>query len=350
MSEILMKEEAADKGCSENMEGFENVEGFDNMENAELMERAENMEDTKYMEVSLKEEAFVTKASNTNRVYIKKVTSVKKKIIKAVQYTLSGIFLIILLFPFYWQVITSLKDPRDISLMPTEIWPGRFSLEFYKSVFTGHHFEVYLKNSFIVGSATMLIALGVSIPAAYAFTRIDFAFKKFWKNFILLVNMFPIIAIVTPLFVIFRNLKIINTYWGIIIPSIMITLPLAIWTLIAFLEKIPIELEQAARVDGATKFQEITRIVMPLMAPGVFSTAIIIFIAAWNELMFSLVMVTKDSMRTVPVGITLFAGQYTLPWGEMSAASIVATVPIIIIVLSFQKKIVDGLMSGAVKG
>lgn len=274
----------------------------------------------------------------------------KKIFYKIIRYLLSAIFLMILLFPFYWQVITSLKDPRDITLMPTEIWPNRFSLEFYKSVFTGHHFEVYLKNSFIVGSATMLISLAVSIPAAYAFTRIDFLFKKFWKNFILLANMFPIIAIVTPLFVLFRNLKIINTYWGIIIPSIMITLPLSIWTLIAFLEKIPVELEEAARVDGATKFQEITKIVLPLMAPGVFSTAIIIFIAAWNELMFSLVMVTKDSMRTVPVGITLFAGQYTLPWGDMSAASIVATVPIILIVLIFQKKIVDGLMSGAVKG
>lgn len=285
-----------------------------------------------------------------NRICSKRSTNVWKTSFGIVKRVLSILFVLFLLFPFYWLVITSFKDPRDISLMPTEIWPGRFSLEFYKSVFTGHHIGVYLRNSLIVGSATMLIALGVSIPAAYAFTRIDFAGKKFWKNFILLANMFPIIAIVTPLFIIFRKMQLINTYWGIIIPSIMITLPLAIWTLIAFLEKIPVELEQAARVDGASRFQEITKIVIPLMAPGVFSTAIIIFIAAWNELMFSLVMVTKDSMRTIPVGINLFAGQYTLPWGDMSAASVVATVPIIIIVMIFQKRIVDGLMSGAVKG
>ena len=270
-----------------------------------------------------------------------------KKIIK---FLLVILFIGMIIFPFYWQVITSLKDPADISKIPTDLWPTRFSLEFYRNVFTHYKFEIYLKNSVIVGTVTMLISILIAVPAAYAFVRIDFKFKKFWKNFLLIANMFPIIAMVSPLFVFFKKYNLINTYAGLIIPSVMITLPLAIWTLIAFISKIPIELEEAASVDGTTRFQSIILILLPLMGPGLFSTAIISFITAWNELMFSLLMVTKNAMRTVPVGISMFSGQYTVPWGDMSAASIVSTLPIIIVVLIFQKKIVAGLTAGAVKG
>lgn len=263
---------------------------------------------------------------------------------------LTVVFLVVILFPFYWQIITSLKDPADISLMPTELWPSRFSLEFYSSVFVNHHFDVYLKNSIIVAGSTMILVIFIAMITSYAFTRINFKFKKFWNNFILLANMFPIIAIVTPLFVTFRKLHLINTYAGLIIPSIVITLPMAIWTLNAFLSKIPIDLEQAAQVDGASRFEAVIKIIIPLMGPGIFATAIISFIGAWNELMFSLILVTKNNMRTVPVGISLFPGQYTVPWGDMAAASIIATVPIVIVVLISQKQIIAGLTSGAVKG
>ena len=162
--------------------------------------------------------------------------------------------------------------------------------------------------------------------------------------------MFPIIAVVTPMFVIFRNMGLLNTYWGLIIPSVIITLPQAIWTLISFIDTLPYDLEEAAQIDGCSRFQSVVKIIMPLAAPGIFTTAIIAFITAWNEFMFSLVLVTRDSMRTVPVAISLFPGQYTVPWGDMAAASVVATVPIVIVVLICQKKIVSGLTSGAVKG
>lgn len=259
-------------------------------------------------------------------------------------------FVLLIIFPFYWQIITSIKNPADINKMPTELWPSRFSLEFYKNVFTHHHFGIYLKNSIIVSAGTMIIAILIALPASYAFVRVNFKFKNFWANFILLANMFPIIAVVTPLYVVFKNLHLINTYIGLIIPSIIITLPMAIWTLNAFLSKLPVELEEAAMVDGCTRFQSVMRIIIPLMGPGLFTTAIITFITAWNELMFSLTLVTRDSMRTVPVAITMFPGQFTVPWGDMAAASIVATVPIVLVVLFFQRGIIAGLTAGAVKG
>ena len=260
------------------------------------------------------------------------------------------IFLGIIVFPFYWQVITSFKNPADITKMPTELWPSRFSLELYKSVFVNHHLQTYLLNSIIVAIGAMVLTVVVAFPASYAFVRIKFKFKNFWKNIILLANMFPLIAIVTPMFIIFRQLHLLNTYLGLILPSVILTLPMAIWTLIAFINTLPYELEEAAKIDGARKRDIILRVVLPLSAPGIFTTAIIAFISAWNEFMFALVLVTKDEMRTVPIAISMFPGEYSVPWGDMSAASIVATIPIILVVLICQKKIVSGLTSGAIKG
>ena len=260
------------------------------------------------------------------------------------------IFMVIVIFPFYYLIISAVKDPRDISMMPTELWPSRFSLDFFENAFIDHNLMVYLKNSVIVSLGAMALTIVIAFPAAYAFARIKFKFKKFWRNFILISNMFPIIAVVTPMFVIFRNMGLLNTYWGLIIPSVIITLPMAIWTLIAFINTLPYDLEEAAQIDGCTRFQSVIKVILPLAAPGIFTTAIIAFITAWNEFMFSLVLVTRDSMRTVPVAISLFPGQYTVPWGDMAAASVVATVPIVIVVLICQKKIVSGLTSGAVKG
>lgn len=260
------------------------------------------------------------------------------------------VFLVIVLFPFYWLIVTSFKNPKDISLMPTEIWPHRFSLQFYIDAFKKHHLYIYLENSLIVGFWVMLITTVIALPAAYAFARLKFRFKKFWKNFILIANMFPIIAIVTPMFVIFRNLHLINTYAGLIIPSVITTLPMSVWTMEAFIKTIPGELEESAMIDGCSRFQAVMRVELPLIAPGIFTTAIIAFITSWNEFMFALILVTKDQMRTIPVAISMFPGQYTVPWGDMAAASVIATIPVVIVVLLLQRKIVSGLTSGAVKG
>ncbi len=260
------------------------------------------------------------------------------------------VFLVVIVFPFYWLIITALKDPKDISLMPTELWPSRWSFQFFINCFTEHHLQVYLENSIIVALGAMIVTIIIAFPAAYAFARLKFRFKKFWKNFILIANMFPIIAIVTPMFIIFKNLHLINTYAGLIVPSVIITLPMAIWTLISFINALPYDLEEAAQIDGCSRFQSVIKIIVPLAAPGVFTTAIIAFITAWNEFMFALILITKDQMRTVPVAISKFPGQYTVPWGDMAAASVIATIPIVIVVLLCQRKIVSGLTSGAVKG
>lgn len=274
----------------------------------------------------------------------------KRVVLKTAHIVLLVVFLVLAIFPFYWLVLTSFKDPRDISLMPTELIPRRFSLQFFRYAFTEHHLQVYLLNSVIVAVWAMAITILVAFPAAYAFSRIRFKYKSFWRNVILLANMFPIIAMVTPMFIIFRNLHLINTYAGLIVPSVIITLPMAIWTLIAFIDTLPYELEEAAQIDGCSRFMSVIRIVFPLSAPGIFTTAIIAFITAWNEFLFALILVTKDQMRTVPVAISMFPGQYTVPWGDMAAASVIATVPIVIVVLLCQKRIVSGLTSGAVKG
>jgi multiple sugar transport system permease protein len=260
------------------------------------------------------------------------------------------VFLIIIVFPFYWLIITALKDPKDISLMPTELWPSRWSLQFFINCFTEHHLQIYLENSIIVALGAMVVTILLAFPAAYAFARLKFKYKKFWKNFILVANMFPIIAIVTPMFIIFKQMHLINTYAGLIVPSVIITLPMAIWTLISFINALPYDLEEAAQIDGCSRFQSVMKIIVPLAAPGVFTTAIIAFITAWNEFMFALILITKDQMRTVPVAISMFPGQYTVPWGDMAAASVIATIPIVIVVLLCQRKIVSGLTSGAVKG
>jgi multiple sugar transport system permease protein len=256
----------------------------------------------------------------------------------------------IIVFPFLWQLITSIRNPADINLMPPELIPHRISFEFFRIVFTKHSFGKYLLNSVLIASAAMLIGVLVAIPASYAFVRLNFFGKKFWNNFILCANMFPLIAIVTPLFMTFKKANLINTYPGLIIPSIVITLPISIWTLNAFIGKIPVDLEHSAMLDGATRLQAVRLVLLPLIAPGVFTTAIIAFINAWNEFMFSIIFITKKEMRTVPIAIAMMPGEYTLPWGDMAAASIVATLPILIVVILCQKQIVAGLTAGAVKG
>lgn len=276
-----------------------------------------------------------------------KVKNAIPKVIKAVLCTL---FIAAIIFPFYWQVITSFKTPEALFKIPADFFPKEFSLDFYISVFTSRNFGRYLINSLVVSFGSMIICMVVACLAAYAFGRLRFKGKKFFMNVVLAVNMFPAIAIVSPLFVTFRKMGLINTYWGLIIPYITFVLPLAIWSLAAFFKEIPMELEEAAKVDGCTHFQAFWHIILPITGPGLFSTAIIAFITAWNEFMFGLIFVTNEAMRTVPVGISMFQGEYELPWGDISAASVLLTVPVIIIVLIFQRKIISGLTAGAVKG
>ncbi len=258
------------------------------------------------------------------------------------------LFVAIVVFPFYWQIISSFKDPADISMMPTEIWPSSFSWISLKMFSRSPFSDVFEKQYYCIRIFDGDFYCG-GIAGSLCFYQ-NSVFGINLAEFYCLANMFPIIAVVTPMFVIFRNMGIINTYAGLIIPSVIITLPQAIWTLIAFIKTLPYDLEEAAQIDGCNRFMSVIKVILPLAAPGVFTTAILAFITAWNEFMFALILVTRDSMRTVPVAISLFPGQFTVPWGDMAAASVVATVPIVIVVLICQKRIVSGLTAGAVKG
>lgn len=274
----------------------------------------------------------------------------KRKFISAVKVILLALFVFILVFPFIWQVMTSLRSPTDIYKIPADLILRNPSLHFYNLVFTKHEFGRYLFNSVYVSTAAMLLGLLCAIPASYALVRIDFVGRRFINKFILSANMFPIVAIVCPLYVLFRWLGLVNTHASLIIASTVLTLPISIFTLNAFLRQIPLDLEQAAMVDGASRFQAVVKIILPILAPAVFTTAIISFIGAWNELMFALILVSKKTMRTVPVAIAMMPGEFSLPWGDIAAASVVATLPLVLVVLICQKKVVSGLTAGAVKG
>jgi len=261
-----------------------------------------------------------------------------------------SIFVVFIIFPFFWQFMASIKPMQELYLTPPRWIPSKINLEFYYSVFFKRSFLTYLKNSAVVAGSSTIFAVFVASFAAYALSRLDFKGKNLILSMVLAVSMFPGIAIVSSLFIMLRQVDLLNSYIGLIITYITITMPLSIWILTTFFKEIPYSLEEAAKVDGASPLKAFLLIIFPLAAPGLFTTAILVFISSWNEFLFSLVFNTKDQMRTVPVGIAMFPGDYSYPWGDIAAASIVVTVPLIILVLIFQKRIISGLTAGAVKG
>ncbi|MCF6411089.1 carbohydrate ABC transporter permease [Pseudalkalibacillus salsuginis] len=261
-----------------------------------------------------------------------------------------SVFIFLVMFPFLWILISSLKPVSELfgekAFVPFTSDPTFVN---YQSVFVNHPFLTYLKNSLIVSGVTTIYTVLIASFAAYAIARMKFKGKTVILGLVLSVSMFPQIATISPIYIILKNLGLTNSYIGLIIPYTTITLPLSIWILVTFFRKIPFDLEEAAKIDGASIMQTYWRVILPLAVPGIFTTAILVFIAAWNEFLFALVLNTQEAYKTVPVGIAMFQGQFTIPWGEISAATVVVTVPLVIMVLLFQRRIVSGLTSGAVK-
>ncbi|MDO4619286.1 MAG: carbohydrate ABC transporter permease [Lachnospiraceae bacterium] len=260
------------------------------------------------------------------------------------------VFVLLLLLPFIWQFLTSVKPLKEIAEMPARWIPSKVHFDFYVNVFTKHPFARYLLNSFIVAMCSTLLSIAIGASAAYALSRLKFRGRKALLMIILSISMFPTIATLSPLYLILRNMKLLNTYAGLILPYIVFSLPFAIWLMTSFFSQLDHGYEEAAYLDGCTHFQTFTKIMLPLIRPATFSVGLLVFINCWNEYLYALTFMTKDSMRTVPVGIALFPSNYQLPWGDMAAASIVVTVPLILLVLIFQKNIVAGLTTGGVKG
>jgi multiple sugar transport system permease protein len=257
------------------------------------------------------------------------------------------------MIPVLWIMSLSFKTPATVG--DGRLIPKEWTLENYKGLFEGGWDSPLLRpliNSILIALIATLIAVTLASFAAYAIARLDFPGKAIVLGGALAVSMFPPISVVGPLFDMWRALGLYDTYPGLIIPYLTFALPLAIYILVAFFREIPWDLEEAAQVDGATPFQAFRRIILPLAAPGVFTAAILVFIFAWNDFVFAISLTSSNASRTVPAAIAFFTGesQFTSPTGNIAAAAVLVTIPIIIFVLIFQRRIVAGLTAGAVKG
>jgi multiple sugar transport system permease protein len=260
------------------------------------------------------------------------------------------LFMIFCLFPFYWLINTSLKTGGDLST--GSIYPPHPNLDNYSSIFRNSDFTDALRSSAIISVTTTAIALVIGSFAAYALARLRFPMKFLLLGVILSITTFPPIAIAAPVFKLWTDLGLYNTYLGLILPDLTFPLPLPIYILTSFFRDIPRELEEAALVDGATYFQSFSKVVLPVAAPGLVTAGLLAFIFVWNEFLFAITLTSSASVRPVPAAIAFFTGssQFEIPLGTISAASVVVTVPLIMLVLIFQKRIVAGLTAGAVKG
>jgi multiple sugar transport system permease protein len=260
------------------------------------------------------------------------------------------VIILVVAIPVLWIVSLSFKDPATIN--DASFWPKRWTLENYRGIFKTSEFTRALVNSIGIALISTLIAVVFASMAAYAVARLRFPGKNLLIGMSLLIAMFPAISLVTPLFNIELSLGLFDTWPGLIIPYVTFGLPLAIYTLSAFFREIPWELEKAAKMDGATPFQAFTKVIAPLAAPGMFTTAILVFILCWNDFLFAISLTSTTRARTVPAAIGFFSGssQFTAPTGSIAAAAVIITIPIIVFVLLFQRRIVAGLTSGAVKG
>jgi len=254
------------------------------------------------------------------------------------------------LIPIAWITSLSLKRPADLG--DTRFFPRAVSFEHYKAVFGDPQFSSALWNSIGIGATSSLASVLLGMFAAYAIARLDFPGRRWILGGTLCIAMFPPISIVGPLFNMWRTLGLYDTWPGLILPYMTFSLPLAIWTLSAFFREMPWELDKAARVDGATPFQAFVHVIAPLAAPGVFTSAILVFIFAWNDFLFATSLTSTNKARTVPAAIAFFTGssRFEQPTGSIAAASVMVTVPIIVVVLLFQRRIVAGLTAGAIKG
>ncbi len=265
-----------------------------------------------------------------------------------------GILLVVMyaLVPIAWLIGLSLKPSATIGT-DTSFFPSSPTLDNYDALFKGDsEFLEALRNSFGIAAIATLIAIALAAMAAYALARLQFAGKALILSGSLAIAMFPPVSIVGSLFDVWRNVGLFDTWAGLIIPYMTFALPLAIYTLSAFYREIPWELEQAAQVDGATPFQAFTKVILPLAAPGVFTAAILVFIFAWNDFLFANTLTSTANARTVPATLAFFTGasQFDQPIAAIAAAAVLVTIPIIIVVLIFQRRIVAGLTAGAVKG
>jgi trehalose/maltose transport system permease protein len=265
-------------------------------------------------------------------------------------YLLVAVIVLIAVFPFYYAILSSLEN--GTAIFEVNYLPVSFDFTNYRDVLGNGVFPRNILNSVIVASCTVFVSLLIAVTASFALSRVKFRGRGLLLMTILGVSTFPQIAVLAGLFELVKFTGLHNTIWALIFSNMLLTLPFTVWVLTTFMRDLPIEIEEAAIVDGATPWVIIRRVFLPLLWPALATTGILAFIAAWNEFLFALTFTSSNEQRTVPVAIGLLSGatQYEVPWGPIMAASVIVTVPLVVLVLIFQRKIISGLTAGGVKG
>ncbi|WP_331376394.1 carbohydrate ABC transporter permease [Sinorhizobium chiapasense] len=265
-------------------------------------------------------------------------------------YALVAVIVVVAVFPFYYAILTSFKS--GTALFRVDYWPSTPSLANYQEILTHGSFLRNLGNSLLVATLVVAVSLLLAVTAAFALARVRFRGRGLILLAILSVSMFPQIAVLAGLFELVRWIGIFNTPLALIFSYMIFMLPFTVWVLTTFMRDLPVEIEEAAIVDGASPWVIITRVFVPLMWPALVTTGLLAFIASWNEFLFALTFTSSDMQRTVPVAIALLSGgsQFEVPWGNIMAASVIVTVPLVVLVLIFQRRIISGLTAGGVKG
>ena len=262
----------------------------------------------------------------------------------------AGIVVVNGFFPALWILLTSLKTETELVSKPITYWPANATLANYAQAFTDQPLLRYLGNSALVAIGATVVSLIVSSLAAYAIARLNLKRRQLILTCIVASSMFPLVTLLVPIFETMRAAGLLNTYIALILPYTVLNLPVCTLVLVGFFQSIPRDLENAAMIDGCTRLGALWRVVVPLAAPGVFTAGILAFVNAWDEFLLALSLNSSASMRTLPVGITLYQGEFTFPWPIISAALIVAIVPIAVLIALFQERVVGGLTQGGLKG
>ena len=253
-------------------------------------------------------------------------------------------------FPALWILLTSLKTEAELVSKPITWWPASPTLNNYVQAFTDQPLLRYMANSAIVALGATLLSLLVATGAAYAIARLNLRYRQLVLTTIIASSMFPLVTLLVPIFETMRSIGLLNTYTALVLPYVVLNLPVCTLVLVSFFQSIPRDLENAAMIDGCTRLGALVRVVLPLAAPGVFTAGILAFVNAWDEFLLALSLNASASMRTLPVGITLYQGEFSFPWPIISAALIVAIVPVAVLIAIFQERVVGGLTQGGIKG
>ncbi|GGX15199.1 carbohydrate ABC transporter permease [Streptomyces lomondensis] len=252
--------------------------------------------------------------------------------------------------PLYWLAASSFKPDAELGSTPPALWPSHPTLDHYRDAFGQYEFARYLANSLLVASLTTLGVLALGLFSGYALARLPMRGKRPILIALLMISVFPTVSVITPLYLIERQIGWLNSYQGLIVPYIAFHLPFAVWILRNYLLRIPFEMEESARIDGAGPTRTVLQIILPQAGPGLFTSGVFTFTAAYTEFLMALTFNSEDAFRTVPVGVALFGAEFEVPYGTIFAGSIAALLPIVVLVLIFRRAVVSGLTSGAVKG